>query len=35
VKKVGWAIAALIIANEIRGIFVVVTIGLPMLEAMW
>jgi hypothetical protein len=34
-KKAGWAIAALVIANEIRGIIVVVTVGLPMLQAMW
>jgi hypothetical protein len=34
-KKAGWAIAALIIANEIRGVFVVATIGWPMLKAMW
>jgi hypothetical protein len=34
-KKAGWALAALVIANEIRGIIVVVTVGLPMLEALW
>jgi hypothetical protein len=34
-KKAGWALAALIIANEIRGLIVVVTLGLPMLKAMW
>lgn len=27
--------AALLIANEIRGVIVVVTIGLPILERMW
>lgn len=34
-KKAGWALAALIIANEIRGLFVVLTIGLPLLKAVW
>jgi hypothetical protein len=34
-KKAGWALAALIIANEIRGLIVVVTLGLPMLKAMY
>lgn len=34
-KKAGWALAALVIANEIRGVIVVATIGWPMLKAMW
>jgi hypothetical protein len=34
-KKAGWALAALVIANEIRGIFVVVTIGWPVVMAMY
>jgi hypothetical protein len=34
-KKAGWALAALVIANEIRGVVVVAMIGWPMLKAMW
>jgi hypothetical protein len=32
-KKAGWALAALVIANEIRGVVVVAMIGWPMLKA--
>jgi hypothetical protein len=34
-KKAGWALAALVIANEIRGIIVVVTVGWPVVRAMY
>lgn len=34
-KKAGWLVAALIVANEIRGIIVVAAIGWPLLKAMW
>jgi hypothetical protein len=34
-KKAGWAIAALIVANEVRGVIVAATIGWPMLKAMF
>lgn len=34
-KKAGWIIGALIIANEIRGVIVVATVGWPMLKAMY
>jgi hypothetical protein len=34
-KKAGWTLAALVIANEIRGIIVVVTVGLPVLRSMY
>ena len=33
-KKLKWAGIALLIANEIRGIIVVATVGWPMLKAM-
>ena len=33
-SKAGWAILALIVANEIRGLFVVMAIGWPMLKAL-
>lgn len=34
-RKAAWAVALLIIANEIRGIIVVATVGWPVLKAMW
>jgi hypothetical protein len=34
-KKLGWVALGLIIANEIRGLIVVFTVGVPMLETMW
>lgn len=34
-RKIGWLAIALIAANEIRGIIVVVTVGIPVLKAMW
>lgn len=33
-RKAKWALIALIVANEIRGIIVVATIGWPMLKAL-
>jgi hypothetical protein len=35
VKGAGWVVVALIVANEIRGLFIVATVGVPMLKAMW
>lgn len=34
-NKAKWTIAALVIANEIRGVIVVGAIGWPMLKAVW
>lgn len=34
-KKLGWVAVAFVIANEIRGIIVVATVGWPMIKAMW
>jgi hypothetical protein len=34
-KKAGWALAALVIANEIRGLIMVAAIGWPMLKAFY
>jgi hypothetical protein len=34
VKRIKWIAVALLIANEIRGVIVVATIGVPILKAM-
>lgn len=34
-KRAKWAVIALVIANEIRGAVVVVTIGWPLLKALY
>ncbi len=34
-RKLGWIALALIVANEIRGVAVVITIGIPILKAMF
>jgi hypothetical protein len=34
-KKAAWVVAALVVANEIRGAIMVATIGWPMLKAMF
>ena len=33
-KKAKWVVIGLIVANEIRGVIVVIAIGWPMLKAM-
>lgn len=34
-RKIGWAVLALIVANEIRGVIVVMTVGIPILKALF